>query len=58
LCAGASLSFALDLKPETAEAFDRYIAGTEAKLQARRAIISCGLMTRQIFDKVYLQAQS
>jgi hypothetical protein len=35
LSAGAGLCRAVDLKPETIEAFDRYIANTEAKLQPR-----------------------
>jgi hypothetical protein len=35
LSAGASLCLAVDLKPETIQAFDRYIADTEVKMQAR-----------------------
>ena len=35
LAAAAGLCLAVDLKPATIEAFDRYIASTEAKMQAR-----------------------
>jgi hypothetical protein len=35
LCGCAGVCLAVDLKPETIEAFDRYIASTEAKLQPR-----------------------
>jgi hypothetical protein len=35
LSAAAGLCLAVDLKPETIEAFDRYIASTEAKMQPR-----------------------
>jgi hypothetical protein len=35
LSASAGLCLAVDLKPETIEAFDRYIASTEAKMQPR-----------------------
>lgn len=35
LCAGVCSLAAVDLKPQTTEAFDRYIASTEARLQPR-----------------------
>ena len=35
MSAGAGVCLAVDLKPQTVEAFDRYIAATEAKMQPR-----------------------
>jgi hypothetical protein len=35
LCAAIGLCLAVDLKPQTIEAFDRYIASTDAKMQTR-----------------------
>jgi hypothetical protein len=35
LCAAAGLCLAVDLKPQTIEAFDRYIAETDARMQSR-----------------------
>jgi len=35
LCGAAGVCLAVDLKPETVQAFDQYIAGAEAKMQPR-----------------------